>query len=53
MTKIAIGCDHAAFEVKEKLKFFLRGKGYEVLDVGTNSVDSVDTKEACATCDKG
>ena len=42
MIKIAIGCDHAAFEEKEKLKYFLRQKGYEILDVGTNSSDSVD-----------
>ena len=42
MIKIAIGCDHAAFEEKEKLKYFLRQNGYEVLDVGTNSKESVD-----------
>ena len=42
MLKIAIGCDHAAFEEKEKLKYFLRDKGYEILDVGTNSNESVD-----------
>ena len=42
MIKIAIGCDHAAFEEKEKLKYFLRQSGYEVLDVGTNSRESVD-----------
>jgi ribose 5-phosphate isomerase B len=42
MIKIAIGCDHAAFEEKEKLKYFLRQKGYEVLDIGTNSTESVD-----------
>ena len=42
MIKIAIGCDHAAFEEKEKLKYFLRQKGYEVLDIGTNSRESVD-----------
>ena len=42
MIKVAIGCDHAAFEEKEKLKYFLRQSGYEVLDVGTNSKESVD-----------
>ena len=42
MIKIAIGCDHAAFEEKEKLKYFLRQSGYKVLDVGTNSKESVD-----------
>ena len=40
--KIAIGCDHAAFNEKEKLKKYLIKNGYELVDVGTNSSDSVD-----------
>ena len=40
--KIAIGCDHAAFNEKEKLKNFLINKEYELVDVGTHSSDSVD-----------
>ena len=28
--KIAIACDHAGYEYKEKLVAFLRQKGYEV-----------------------
>ena len=40
--KIAIGCDHAAFNEKEKLKNFLISKEYELVDVGTYSSDSVD-----------
>ena len=40
--KIAIGCDHAAFNEKEKLKIFLISKEYELVDVGTYSSDSVD-----------
>ena len=40
--KIAIGCDHAAFNEKEKLKTYLLKSGYELIDVGTNSSDSVD-----------
>ncbi len=40
--KIAIGCDHAAFDEKEKLKIFLIDKEYELVDVGTHSSDSVD-----------
>jgi ribose 5-phosphate isomerase B len=40
--KIAIGCDHAAFDEKEKLKTFLIDKGYELVDVGAHSSDSVD-----------
>ena len=40
--KIAIGCDHAAFNEKEKLKLYLIKKGFDLFDVGTNSLDSVD-----------
>ena len=40
--KIAIGSDHAGFELKEKLKIFLSSIGYDVVDFGTNSIDSVD-----------
>ncbi len=40
--KIALGCDHAAFEYKEIIAQFLRDKGYEVNDFGTDSTDSCD-----------
>jgi len=40
--KIAIGCDHAGFELKEQLKKFLLDSNYDVMDVGCNSLDSVD-----------
>ncbi|MFN3691389.1 MAG: ribose 5-phosphate isomerase B [Fervidobacterium sp.] len=40
--KIAIGSDHAAFELKEKIKEFLVNKGIEVVDCGTYSIESVD-----------
>lgn len=40
--KIAIGADHAGFELKEKIKNVLGELGYEVVDFGTNSTDSVD-----------
>ena len=39
---IAIGCDHAGFEYKTALVKWLTGKGYEVKDFGTYSMDSVD-----------
>jgi len=35
--KVAIGSDHAGFELKEFVKNLLKEKGYEVIDVGTNS----------------
>ncbi len=40
--KIAIGADHAGFELKEKIRQRLLGQGIEVADEGTHSVDSVD-----------
>ena len=40
--KIAIGCDHGGFNLKEALKAHLVGRGFEVLDMGTNSEESVD-----------
>jgi len=43
--KIALGADHGGFELKEKVKTYLIKKGYEVLDLGTNSTDSVDYPE--------
>jgi ribose 5-phosphate isomerase B len=39
---IAIGSDHAGFELKGVLANFLRELGYEVVDVGTHSTDPVD-----------
>lgn len=38
---IIIGSDHAAFELKEKIKDFLLQNGYEVEDAGTDSGASV------------
>jgi ribose 5-phosphate isomerase B len=40
--KIVIGADHAGLELKEQVKRFLEGSGYEVVDVGTHSAESVD-----------
>jgi len=41
--KIALGADHAGFELKEKIKEYLLKKGgIEVIDKGTNSKESVD-----------
>ena len=41
-TSIIIGCDHAAYPLKEKVKNYLTGKGIDVEDVGANSEKSVD-----------
>ncbi|HNQ13763.1 MAG TPA: ribose 5-phosphate isomerase B [Bacteroidia bacterium] len=40
--KISIGCDHAGFEMKEKLSQWLEQNSYALIDCGTNSLDSVD-----------
>ncbi len=40
--KVAIACDHAGFQYKNKLVEFLSEKGYEVKDFGTNSEESMD-----------
>ena len=39
---ICIACDHGGFEMKEHLKGFLQGKGYEVKDLGCDSTAAVD-----------
>jgi ribose 5-phosphate isomerase B len=43
--KVAIGSDHAGFEVKEQIKGILSELGIEALDLGTNSTESVDYPE--------
>ncbi|WP_457641081.1 ribose 5-phosphate isomerase B [Persephonella sp.] len=40
--KVAIGSDHAGFDFKEMIKEHLQNKGYEVIDKGTHSRESVD-----------
>ena len=40
--RIAIGADHAGYQVKESIKRFLEQAGYAVEDVGTFSEESVD-----------
>ena len=39
---ISAGADHGGFELKDKLVAMLRKEGYEVIDNGTNSPESVD-----------
>ncbi|MCQ2061985.1 MAG: ribose 5-phosphate isomerase B [Fibrobacter sp.] len=40
--KIAIGADHAGVEYKQPLIQYLESKGYEIVNVGTDSTDAVD-----------
>ncbi|MBI3063662.1 MAG: RpiB/LacA/LacB family sugar-phosphate isomerase, partial [Deltaproteobacteria bacterium] len=40
--RIAIGADHAGYDLKQILVAYLRHRGHEVIDVGTDSDDPVD-----------
>jgi ribose 5-phosphate isomerase B len=40
--RVAVVSDHAAFEMKALIIEHLRSGGYEILDLGTTSTDSVD-----------
>lgn len=40
--KLLIGSDHGGYHLKEHIKKYLAGKGYEMLDIGTDSEDSCD-----------
>ena len=60
--RIAIGSDHGGFEQKQEVIKHLKEKGYEVVDVGTYSLDSchypifgaeVGKKVASKECDYG
>jgi ribose 5-phosphate isomerase B len=48
MTRIAIGADHAGYELKQHLVALLTGQGHEVHDFGTHSTDSCDYPPICA-----
>jgi ribose 5-phosphate isomerase B len=48
MTTIAIGADHAGFELKSHLIGLLRGEGHEIIDHGTDSAAAVDYPPICA-----
>ena len=39
---IVIGADHAGYEYKEAIKSYLAKNNVEIIDVGTNSLDSCD-----------
>ena len=60
--KIAIACDHGAFDLKQKVSAHLSATGYEVVDFGTHSKDSCDYPDfagpaaravASGACEKG
>lgn len=45
---VAVGADHAGFALKEDLKAYLKEQGYEILDLGTDSLESVDYPDFAA-----
>jgi ribose 5-phosphate isomerase B len=46
--RIAMGADHAGYELKNKIRDYLVKQGFEVQDEGTNSGDSVDYPDFAA-----
>ena len=62
MMKISMACDHGGLALKEHLKAHLLERGFEVVDLGTDSTESCDypdyarpASEAVASgeCDRG
>ena len=60
--RIAIGCDHGAVALKDKVVLHLQSRGFEVADFGTYTSESCDYPEFAAkaatavargNCDKG
>ena len=50
--KIAIGCDHGALNLKNKMVSHLEAKGFEVKDIGTYTNASCDYPEFAAAAAK-
>lgn len=50
--KIAIGCDHGAFTLKNKLVSYLEKKGYTVKDFGCYNPGSCDYPDTCSAAAK-
>jgi ribose 5-phosphate isomerase B len=48
MPRIAIGSDHAGYELKQHLIGLLTAQHHDVLDMGTNSTEAADYPQFCA-----
>lgn len=48
--KIAMAADHGGFELKNILRDYLKAKGHEITDLGTNTSDSVDYPDYAVLC---
>ncbi|OXZ29333.1 ribose 5-phosphate isomerase B [Finegoldia magna] len=55
--KVAIAADHGGFELKDSMVEYIKSLGNEVMDLGTNSSDSVDypdyAKKVCEEIQQG
>lgn len=51
--KIAIASDHQGYKRKQQLLEFLRNKNYDIIDLGTDSLENVDYTDYCIKlCEK-
>lgn len=50
MTTIAFASDHAGYELKKELINYVRSKGYDVKDFGTDSTESCDYPDFAHPC---
>jgi ribose 5-phosphate isomerase B len=48
MPRIAIGSDHAGYPLKSRFIELLGGQGHDMIDLGTDSTESVDYVPFCA-----
>jgi ribose 5-phosphate isomerase B len=48
VSRIAIGADHAGYDLKQHLIGWLTAQGHDVADLGTHSPESVDYPPICA-----
>jgi ribose 5-phosphate isomerase B len=48
MTTVAFGADHAGYELKQHLIARLSAVGFDIIDHGTHSTESVDYPAFCA-----
>lgn len=48
--KIAMACDHGAYDYKETIKEMLTSEGHEIIDCGCHGTDSVDYPDLGAKC---
>ena len=50
--RVAVASDHGGYKLKEKVKEYLESRDIDVIDLGTNSEESVDYPEYGRACAK-